>query len=402
VDDFTARSARGESGATALHRTSGDVPPPTNAPSAIGSLAASLGILELQKLLAGSLDEALVGREVYLDARHHRHYVSRLCRNPRCRFDHQAWTLCEVGEAGRLTLGEALALGGHLLTTSELRVEGDAFVGELSCLECGRVRQMWKLRGRLADADRTCEACGGVLIPRGFDLLERLSGDRIPAQLLEWPLARFGLRSGEVFSIRAGESEAHYQLALEDPVSVDSDATVILAGCGNIGSHLVPHIARLGPGVGRVLLLDHDVYEAKNLRSQDIRADDLERPKVEVQAERLREIRSDLQVIAVAERLEMLPLSYFRNAFLLCALDSREARQRLNQVAWRTGSPWIDMAVDGAALLCRVSVYQPGLESPCLECGWGADDYRSLHQVLPCDESLSTDKRGRRRGGGSH
>jgi hypothetical protein len=399
VDDVTAILAGAESGVSA-HPVR-NASPATNGSSANGSLAASLGILELQKLQAGSHDQALVGREVYLDARHHRLYVSRLCRNPRCRFDHQTWSLSEVAEARRLTLGEALTLGGHLLAASELRVEGGAFVGELSCLQCGRVRQVWKLKGRLADADHNCEGCGAALVPRGFDLMEGLSVDRVPTRLLEWPLARFGLRSGEVFSIRAGESEEHFQLAVEDWRSVAGDPSVIQVGCGNIGSHLVPHIARAGPSVGRVVLIDHDVYEAKNLRSQDIREADIGRPKVEVQAERLREIRSDLQVIPVAERLETLPLAYFRNAFILCALDSREGRQQLNQVAWRTGSPWIDMAVGGgAALLCRVCVYQPSLESACIECGWGVDDYESLRLVSPCDESPSADRRGLRAGGG--
>jgi molybdopterin/thiamine biosynthesis adenylyltransferase len=96
----------------------------------------------------------------------------------------------------------------------------------------------------------------------------------------------------------------------------------VVAGCGNIGSHLVPHLAR-APGVERVVLVDPDVYESKNLASQDIRAADSRRRKVEVQAQRLRQIRPELEVIAVADRLETLPLGHFRHAVLLGALDSR-------------------------------------------------------------------------------
>jgi molybdopterin/thiamine biosynthesis adenylyltransferase len=147
------------------------------------------------------------------------------------------------------------------------------------------------------------------------------------------------------------------------------------------------------PEVGRVVLVDPDVYEPTNLAGQDIRAADVGRKKVEVQAERLRQIRPDLEVVAVAAGLETLPFAYFRDAIVFGALDSRLARLRLNQAAWRAGSPWIDTAVDGSGLLCRVSVFRPGLHSPCLECGWDADDYRSLHQVLPCDEIAGTDGR---------
>jgi hypothetical protein len=46
--------------------SSNSSPAATNAPSAIGSLVASFGILELQKLQSGELEQALVGRELYL------------------------------------------------------------------------------------------------------------------------------------------------------------------------------------------------------------------------------------------------------------------------------------------------------------------------------------------------
>jgi hypothetical protein len=354
------------------------LPVATNAPSAIGSLAASFAILEGQKLLAGAFEHALVGRELYLDARHHQYYLTRLTRNPHCRFDHATWTL-----------GEALGLGGAAPFASELGVEGDAFVGELTCFRCGRRARLWKLLRRLAPKERTCSACGGALVFSGFELVERLSAERLAPELLRRPLSDFGLRPGDFFSIRAAGGEAHYQLALGSPARPGSITTAVLAGCGNTGSHLVPHLARTR-GLRRVVLADPDVYERRNLWGQDIRADDLGRRKVEVQAERLRQIRPELEVVAVADGLETLPLAHFRDAIVFGALDSRLARLRLNQAAWRAGSPWIDMAVDGPGLLCRVSVYRPALDSPCLECGWDAADYRSLRQVLPCDEIAVT------------
>jgi hypothetical protein len=382
--------------------------PATNAPSVIGSLVASLGIVELHKLLAETFEQALVGRELYLDARHHQHTLTRLAPNPHCRFDHETWALTEAGRAAGLELGEALGLGGAPPSETELGVEGDVFAGEPACLDCGRRRLLWKLRRRLASADLVCGDCGGPLAPSGFEVMEWLSAKRLRTDLLRRSLAAFGLRPGDVFSLRAAGVETHYQLDPESPAPSSSGATVVVAGCGNIGSHLVSHIART-PTVGRVILVDPDVYEARNLTSQDIRAADVGRPKVEVQAERLREIRPELDVVAAAEPLENLPLACFLDAFLMGALDSRGARQQLNQVAWRAGSPWIDMAVDGPALLCRVSVYVPastGCQSPCLECGWDADDYRLLYQSLPCDEIPTTQepasahRRGRSRESG--
>jgi hypothetical protein len=293
---------------------------------------------------------------------------------------------------GALTLGEALELGSATPSASELVVEGAAFVGELTCQGCGRQWAPWKLRRSLVPEDQVCRRCGEISVPAGFELVERLSAKRVPAELLRRPLSDLGLRPGDVFSIRARGGEGHYQLSLEARPWSGSGATVVLAGCGAIGSHAVPHLART-PGVRQVVLVDPDEYENKNVRGQDIRARDVGRRKVEVQAERLHQIRPELQVVAVADRLERLPFAHFRNAFLVGALDSRVARQALNQAAWRAGSPWIDMAVDGPGLLCRVSVYRPGVGSPCLECGWDADDYRSLRQVLPCEEIAATQAR---------
>jgi hypothetical protein len=364
----------------------------TNAPSGIGSLVASHGALEIQKLVSHEWDHALVARELYVDACHHRHYVTRLTRNPDCRFDHRTWAVLEVGA---VTLAEALELGGATRSASELVVEREAFVGELTCLNCNRRWSTWKLLRALSIEDRVCARCGELSYPAGFDLVEHLSAERVSARRLRRPLFDFGLRPGDAFAIRTPGVETHYQLALGARERSDgararteTGARIVLAGCGNIGSHVVPHLARI-PGIGEVVLVDPDVYAKHNISGQDIRARDVGRAKVEVQAERLHEIRSELQVIAVVDHLERLPFAHFRDAFLVGALDSRGARQALNQVAWRAGSTWIDMAVDGPGLLCRVSVYRPGVGSPCLECGWDAADYGSLRRVLPCAEIVA-------------
>jgi molybdopterin/thiamine biosynthesis adenylyltransferase len=159
---------------------------------------------------------------------------------------------------------------------------------------------------------------------------------------------------------------------------------VVGAG-GNIGSHLVPHLGRL-PGVARVTLIDRDIYEARNLRTQDITHADLGKPKAMVQARRLRRIAPALEVIAAAAPVERLPLGLLRADVILAGLDSRAARQRVNEMAWHLGVPWIDagVAVVGASRLARVTVYVPGEDRPCLECAWDERDYEALEQVYPC------------------
>jgi len=158
--------------------------------------------------------------------------------------------------------------------------------------------------------------------------------------------------------------------------------TVVGAG-GNIGSHLVPHLARMR-GVERVTLVDPDICVEKNLASQDITGRDVGKAKAAVQARRLRRISPVLAVKAIVEAVENVPLGLLRGSVLLACLDSRAARRSVNLAAWRLGLPWIDAGVHGDDLLARVNVYFPCPDQPCLECAWDDRDYQMLAQVYPC------------------
>src|SRR5262249_39035744 len=73
-----------------------------------------------------------------------------------------------------------------------------------------------------------------------------------------------------------------------------------------------------------------------------------------------------------------------RGDLILACLDSRRARQYVNQAAWRLGVTWIDAGVDAGGLLARVNIYEPGIENTCLECAWDERDYEALEQTYPC------------------
>lgn len=163
-----------------------------------------------------------------------------------------------------------------------------------------------------------------------------------------------------------------------------SDKTVVVVGAGgNIGSHLVSHLARMAQ-VQRVTLIDKDVYESENLSTQDITPRDVGKPKARVQARRLKQINASLGVQAIANAVERVPLGLLRADVILACLDSRVARQHINQFAWRLGVPLIDAGVEAGGLLARVNVYVPGPDSPCLECAWDDRDYQALEQTYPC------------------
>jgi molybdopterin/thiamine biosynthesis adenylyltransferase len=189
-------------------------PRSTNAPSGLGSLAASLQVIAAQKLLEGRPDLVPMGHELVIDARHHKQYLTILRRNPRCRFDHQVWTIEEF-EDDACSLGRALTLHGGRLQGGEssLRVEGKLFVKRLVCANCGHARHLVRLRESLGRREKTCPLCGRPLLAGGWDLAEKLT-DRLPRGLLSRSLASLGLREGEIFSVSDGESERHFEITV--------------------------------------------------------------------------------------------------------------------------------------------------------------------------------------------
>jgi molybdopterin/thiamine biosynthesis adenylyltransferase len=167
---------------------------------------------------------------------------------------------------------------------------------------------------------------------------------------------------------------------------------VIVVGCGNIGSQLIPHLGRL-PGIDRVTLIDGQCYEEKNITGQAIDVSDIGKPKSRAQAQRLHRIRPCLAVEAIMDQFENLPHGRLRCDLVLSGLDTKLARMNLGQSLWRLGGiPWIDAGVAPANLLVRISAYLPGEDSPCHECSWSDQDYGALEAEYPCGAAAEPPK----------
>lgn len=168
---------------------------------------------------------------------------------------------------------------------------------------------------------------------------------------------------------------------------------VVVVGAGGlIGSHFVQHLGRI-PGVRRVTLIDPDTYELANLAEQAILPDDVGKPKVRVQAARLAASDKPIEIEALPYAVEDVPLADLRGDAIVSCLDSRQARQAVNQIAWHLDVPWVDSGVLGALMLARVNVYLPAPDSPCIECAWSRDDYDALEQEYPCGAVTSSPTR---------
>jgi len=191
--------------------------PSTRAPAYLGALAASLAAAECEQLLTGRADESLAGRELVVSARHYTHFVTHLSRNPLCRFDHSTWRL-EKLVAGPHDISVGQVLDGQFLPSLhgsgdgrvELRVEPYRFITKTSCDRCYKVANALFLAERAADAP--CSVCGGSRVPQHFYTLDRLTADAVPDHLLHRSLGEVGLQRGDLFSIRSGTAERHFEL----------------------------------------------------------------------------------------------------------------------------------------------------------------------------------------------
>ena len=165
--------------------------------------------------------------------------------------------------------------------------------------------------------------------------------------------------------------------------SASANHSVAVVGAGNIGSQLIPLLAKASE-IGRLVIVDPDRYNLANLAGQNITEADLGAPKVAAMERRVATIRSDLDTITLEAFVEDVPMGQLRADVLVSCVDSRRARQAINTIAWRLGMPWLDGAVQADALLGRIALYMPGTDQPCQECRWSDTDYDLLETVYAC------------------
>ena len=77
---------------------------------------------------------------------------------------------------------------------------------------------------------------------------------------------------------------------------------VVIAGVGGVGSYVAEALCR--SGIGKITLVDPDVVDPTNLNRQLIALQStIGRPKVEVMAERMRDINPSIEVVMKKEKL---------------------------------------------------------------------------------------------------
>jgi molybdopterin-synthase adenylyltransferase len=158
------------------------------------------------------------------------------------------------------------------------------------------------------------------------------------------------------------------------------DSTVLIAGCGALGTVAADLLCRAG--VGTLVIVDRDVVEATNLQRQTLFTErDAERgiPKAEAARLRLGQANSTVRIRAFVEDIDAGTVGAVAAGcdLVLDGLDNFETRYLLNDYAVANGIPYIY----GAAVATE------GMTMPILPRGGPGEDARiqwADREATPC------------------
>ncbi|RLF23596.1 MAG: hypothetical protein DRN15_03705 [Thermoprotei archaeon] len=145
-------------------------------------------------------------------------------------------------------------------------------------------------------------------------------------------------------------------------------ATVLIAGVGGLGS--IVSLCLAGAGIGRLVLVDHDVINVSDLNRQFLFSySDVGKPKVEVACRRLKSLNPFIKAIGlkltIDERSMERVIDDFKVDVVIDCLDNIESRMILNKVVVKKEIPMVHGGVRG--LKGEIMVIVPR-KTPCLQC----------------------------------
>ena len=146
-------------------------------------------------------------------------------------------------------------------------------------------------------------------------------------------------------------------------------ASVLIVGCGALGTHLADTLTRAG--IGRLDLVDRDVIEWTNLQRQVLFDEaDAEKglPKAIAAATRLREVNGDVAVHGHVEDCSkgFLDGLAHKPDLILDGTDNFPTRYLINDWCRQHNTPWIyggAVGAEGASMVVQNS-------GSCLRCIW--------------------------------
>ena len=180
---------------------------------------------------------------------------------------------------------------------------------------------------------------------------------------------------------------------MNSPFSADriAAANIMVVGCGALGNEVLKNLALMG--AGHIWAVDFDRVETGNLSRSVLfrKKDALEgRFKVEVAAERLKEMNSAMEVTPVRGDIAFdVGLGLIRKMdVVIGCVDNRWARYCINRLCMRAGVPWVDGGI--SYLEGTVRVFVPGKN--CYACQLGPEGLKDLARRMPCSGIIRRDE----------
>jgi molybdopterin-synthase adenylyltransferase len=204
-------------------------------------------------------------------------------------------------------------------------------------------------------------------LPRAVESRATISGElRVLSLYAERELASelvVSRRDVQLTALERGILPARY-LRSFGTVGLDGQRRLLLSrvavfGAGGLGGYVVEGLARMG--VGRIHVVDGDVFQEHNLNRQLLcTEDEIDRPKAEVAAERVARVNGAVEVVPHACFLdEGNADDLLADADVAVdALDSVPARLLLQDAASRRGIPFVHGAIAG--YFAQVTTVLPG------------------------------------------
>lgn len=179
-------------------------------------------------------------------------------------------------------------------------------------------------------------------------------------------------REAEVAALRAGLCPSRYERSV-GTIGLEGQALLLescaaVAGCGGLGGWIIEILARAG--VGKLVLVDGDVFDENNLNRQLCATEEnLGEPKAEAAARRVKAVNSAVEAEVRAVFLDAGNCAeIFAGAdVVMDALDNNGARQAALDCCRALGIPFVHGAVSG---FCgETAVLRAGDAAPWELCG---------------------------------
>lgn len=144
------------------------------------------------------------------------------------------------------------------------------------------------------------------------------------------------------------------------------ESSVVIVGCGALGSVIANNLVR--GGVGKVTMVDRDLVELSNLQRQMLFQElDVGKAKAVASAEKLAHINSDIEIIPMVEDVNYATIEGIITGadLVLDGTDNMETRFLINDACLKNSIPWI---YGGAIGTYGMTMNIIPDSTPCLRC----------------------------------